>query len=114
MSITIGNGSRDNPFVITIPVNMPSSIGGLNKSALALLYSTRIQNVTIDDLYGKGEWTASGRDYLESPLGSKGNGDLCRWSINANGQEVSVWFDLSNVSYVLGGLGGNPPENEIF
>lgn len=112
MSITRGNGSQDEPFFLVVPSDVGNSMPSIPLLALVPGYSASIQNAFVDGTFGKGTWELISRDYFESPHGNPGNGDLCRWTVNASGKHRSLWFDLSNVSLVVAQphlLARNPP-----
>ena len=81
--ITEGNGTRENPFVV---------------SPTSCFVSGMSQKCTIDHVYGPGEYSEDGRQrrYYESPRGAPNNKDLCEHILVISG--TSVWFDLSEVT----------------
>jgi hypothetical protein len=82
--IVEGNGTRESPFLVRF-----------NR----YLFSTIAQSETINRIYGEGTYQPHGpRCYYESPRGTRGNKDLCEHVLSVNGKEVSVWFDLSEVT----------------
>src|SRR5689334_11499112 len=79
-----GDGSRERPFLVA-----PITYYG----------STVVQRETIDQIHGFGVYKPRGpRRYYESQRGKAGNKDLCEHVLSVNGKEVSVWFDLSEVT----------------
>ena len=112
MAIARGDGSQNNPFVLIIPSDVAKLFPSLPAMAAAVGYPSAIQTAFVNGTFGEGKWELIGRTYFQSPLGNPGNGDLCRWQVRVNGQERSLWFDLSNASLVHANphlLANNPP-----
>lgn len=79
-----GEGTKESPFVMA-PVRY--------------WFSTIAQKAVIDKLFGEGSCQPDGpRLYHESPRSIFNNQDLCQHLLIVDGREVSIWFDLSNVT----------------